>query len=215
MMQMNISRSLLRFSFVVAIGGLSGACATVKSLDPAVLISSGAATQAAPGATAVEQVEVDCPQIEVQDGTAGYRVGGQTNESVRYQFDIANTARECHVQGNQFGTKIGVAGHLLIGPAGTPGAYSAPLRIVFRRDSDQKPEISKVYKIEADTAGGTQAPFQFVSEPIMLPFTHQQESDDYTILVGFDTGKLGAVAKPHRPDLARLPRPARRRKHSN
>src|SRR5476651_1726485 len=115
MMQMNVSRSL-RVSFVMALAGLSGACSSIKSLDPAVLISSGAATQAPPGAPSAEPVEVDCPQIEVQDGTAGYRVGGQTNDSVRYQFDISNTARECHVQGNQFGTKIGVAGHLLIGP---------------------------------------------------------------------------------------------------
>jgi hypothetical protein len=211
MMPMNVSGSL-RVSVVVALAGFSGACSTVKSLDPAVLISSGAATQAPPGAPVAEAVEVDCPQIEVQDGTAGYRIGGQTNDSVRYEFAISNTARECHVQGNQFGTRIGVAGHLLIGPAGAPGVYSAPLRIVFRRDSDQKPEISKVYKIEADTAGGTQAPFQFVSEPIMLPFTHQQESDDYTILVGFDTGKVGAAAKPH---ASHLMRPARHRKHSN
>ena len=91
----------------------------------------------------------------MQDGTAAVRVGGQTNDSVRYQFDIVNTARECHVQGNQFSVKVGVAGHLLIGPAGTPGAYSAQLRIVVRRDSDQKPEISKVYKIDANTAGGS------------------------------------------------------------
>ena len=75
--------------------------------------------------------------------TAPRRFGSavQTNDSVRYQFDIANTARQCHVEGAQFGIKVGVAGHLLIGPAGAPGAYSAQLRIVVRRDSDQKPAI--------------------------------------------------------------------------
>jgi len=140
-------------------------------------------------------VEIDCPIIEVQDGTAYARVGGQANDSVRYQFDITNTARECHVQGAQFGVKVGVAGHLLIGPAGAPGAYSTQLRIVVRRDSDQKPVFSQLFKIEADTAGGSQAPFQFVSDPIMLPFTHQQADQDYTILVGFDTGHVAEAPK--------------------
>jgi hypothetical protein len=135
--------------------------------------------------------------IEVQDGTAAVRVGGQTNDSVRYQFDIVNTARECHIMGNQFSVKVGVAGHLLIGPAGAPGAYSTQLRVVVRRDSDQKPEISKVYKIDANTNGGSQAPFQIVSEPLMLPFTHEQEDQDYTILVGFDAGHGDEAPKTH------------------
>jgi hypothetical protein len=203
MLPTTVSRGA-RLGFVAVIAGLAGACGSMGSLDPANLISSGAATQAPAGAAApAEAVEIDCPQIEVQDGTAAVRVGGQTNDSVRYQFTIANTARECHVQGPQFSIKVGVAGHLLIGPAGSPGGYSAQLRIVVRRDSDQKPEISKVYKIEANTAGGTQAPFQFVSEPLMLPFTHQQADQDYTILVGFDTGRVGEAPK------------LRHRKHAN
>lgn len=194
MMGRTISVSM-RLAFAVSLAGLCSACGSSSSFDPANMISSGAKT-AAPAGAAAPPTEIDCPQIEVQDGTAAFRVGGQTNDSVRYQFDIANTARECHVQGSQFGVKVGVAGHLLIGPAGTPGAYSAQLRIVIRRDSDQKPEVSNVYKIAADTAGGSQAPFQFVSEPIMLPFTHQQADQDYTILVGFDNGPVGGATKP-------------------
>ena len=99
------------------------------------------------------------------------------------------------MQGNQFAIKVGVAGHLLIGPAGTPGDYATQLRIVVRRDSDQKPEFSKLYKIEANTAGGPQAPFQFVSDPIMLPFVHQQADQDYTIFVGFDAGHAAETPK--------------------
>jgi hypothetical protein len=201
MKRMTVSMSA-RLAFAAMIAALAGACGSMGSLDPANLISSGAATQPPPGAPAPPK-EIDCPQIEVQDGTAAVRIGGQTNDSVRYQFTIANTARECRVEGAQFSIKVGVAGHLLIGPAGSPGAYSAQLRIVVRRDSDQKPAISKLYKVEADTAGAPQAPFQFVSEPLMLPFTHQQEDQDYTILVGFDTGRVGEPPK------------VRRRRHAN
>ena len=111
-----------------------------------------------------------------QDGGASTRVGGADNRSVRYQFDIANTARECApVAGNQFSLKVGVSGHLLIGPAGKPGAYTAPLRVIVRDESDKKTAFSKIYKIEADTAAAADsAPFQFVSEPIMLPMTRTE-----------------------------------------
>jgi hypothetical protein len=206
MMRSIVLRSA-RLAFVATLAGLCGACGGLGSFEPPSLsnvISFGAPE--APAAVGPEgPLEVDCPQIEVQDGTAAVRVGGQTNDSVRYQFDIGNTARECHIQGGQFGIKVGVAGHLLIGPAGAPGAYSAQLRIVIRRDSDQKPEVSKTYKIDANTGTSNQALFQLVSEPIMLPYTHKEADQDYTILVGFDNGN-GHVAE------AKKPRP---KKHPN
>ncbi len=201
MMRTIVSTSA-RLAFVAALAGSCGACGALGSFEPGGLtniLSPGPAQQAAaPHVAGAAATDIDCPQIEVQDGTAALRVGGETNDSVRYQFDIANTARECHVSGAQFSVKVGVAGHLLIGPAGTPGAYSAQLRIAIRSDSDQKAVVSNVYKIEADTAGGSQAPFQFVSAPIMLPFTHQQEDEDYTILVGFDNQHVVQTPKPRR-----------------
>jgi hypothetical protein len=194
----------VRLSFVLGVAGFCAACNSMGlgSLDPANMISSTAGTSnpvANPTAMAMADAsDINCPQIEVQDGTAFVRVGGDANSSVRYQFDITNTARECHIQGNQFSVKIGVAGHLLIGPAGNPGAYSTQLRLVVRRDADQKPVFSQAYKIQADTSGGSQASFQYVSDPIMLPFTHQQEDEDYTLLVGFDAGRpAGEPPKSH------------------
>src|SRR3984957_3131185 len=184
----------VRFAFVAALAASCGACGSIGSLAsfaPGSVISFGAPPPSAPAVVGLP-TDINCPLIEVQDGTAFVRVGGQTNDTVRYQFDIVNTARECHVQGGQFGVKIGVAGHLLIGPAGAAGAYSTQLRIVVRHDSDQKAVFSQAYKIAADTAGGTQAPFQFVSEPIMLPYTHKEADQDYTLLVGFDTHAVEA-----------------------
>ncbi len=203
MMRMTVSRSA-RLAFVAAIAGLTGACSSLGSLDPGNLLASAAGSQAPAPGSAGADTEIDCPTIEVQDGTAALRVGGQDNSSVRYQFDIANTARECHIAGAQFSIKVGVAGHLLIGPAGTPGAYSAQLRIVVRHDADQKPVFSQLYKIDADTSGGEQQPFQFISDPIMLPLTTEHEDAEYTILVGFDNG---AVEK--------APKAPRRKKHTN
>jgi hypothetical protein len=191
----------MAFVAIAILGGGCAACSTIESVMPspstlASLVSFGSNDQNASNGTQTASIdngapkEVNCPQIEVQDGTSAMRVGGDANPTVRYQFDILETARECKVEGPQFAVKVGVAGRLLIGPAGSAGAYSAPLRVVVRDDSTGKPVISKLYKVEADATAATnlQAPFQFVSEPLMLPYVHKWADEDYTILVGFDTG---------------------------
>jgi hypothetical protein len=191
--------------------GLCGACSTVESVIPspstlASLVSFNSSTDSGsqPAAPAAQSAangdrEIDCPQVEVQDGTSAMRVGGDANQSVRYQFDITETARECKIIGNQFAIKVGVAGRLLIGPAGKPGAYSAPLRIAVRNDADQKAVISKLYKVEAAAdPANLQAPFQLVSEPLMLPYEHKWADQDYTVLVGFDTGRAAPEEKHQR-----------------
>ncbi len=198
----------LRFALALCAAGLCGACSSMENIISPSLNAKPAAVAAAQdpshGSESDKLVklplsaeELDCPSVDIQEGGASVRVGGADNPSVRYQFDIAQTARECAPQGDQFRLKVGVSGHLLIGPAGTPGAYSAPLRITVRREVDQKPAYSKVYKVEANTAGGAQAPFELVSEPIVLPMTRTELADDYAIIVGFDNGKA-TEAKPPR-----------------
>jgi hypothetical protein len=155
--------------------------------------------------------ELDCPPVEVDEGGASARVGGADNASVRYQFDIGQTARECApVSDNQFSLKVGVSGRLLIGPAGAPGAYSAPLRVIVHDENTKKDAFSKVYKIEATSAGSDGAPFTFVTEPIVLPMTRTDLADDYTLTVGFEGGKTTSPPpKPHKPRPAKTPSPAK------
>ena len=49
------------------------------------------------------------------------------------------------------------------------------------------------------------APFNLVTEPIVLPMTRTELADDYTLTVGFDNGKAAASPsarsrqKPHKP----------------
>ena len=188
-----------RIAFVAILGASCAACSTIESIVPspstlASLVSFGPKEQTASADAAATDnggpKEISCPQVEVQDGTSAMRVGGDANATVRYQFDIVETARECRIEGGQFAIKVGVAGRLLIGPAGAAGSYTAPLRVVVRDDRTNKPTISKLYKVEASATPSTnlQAPFQFVSEPLMLPYEHKWADEDYTILIGFDTG---------------------------
>ena len=67
---------------------------------------------------------------------------------------------------------------------------------LVRREVDQKTVFEKSYKVEANTAGGVQAPYQIVTEPVVLPLTRPQLNDDYSIFVGFDNGKNVAQERP-------------------
>ena len=74
--------------------------------------------------------DINCPEVTVADGGAALRVGGADNASVRYQFNIGDTARQCDPAGpGQAAIKIGVAGEVVIGPAGSAGTFSAPIKI--------------------------------------------------------------------------------------
>ena len=141
--------------------------------------------------------DLDCPDVGVAEGGASARVGGATSDSVRYQFTLGDLARECDPQGGQFALKVGVSGRLLIGPAGSPGAYGTTLHVQVKRDADDKILIDKTYRITADTAGAAQAPFRFVTEPFLLPLTRARLADDYSVSVALGGGG-GAILHSRR-----------------
>jgi hypothetical protein len=142
--------------------------------------------------------DVDCPPVDVFEGGATSRVGGPANDAVRYQFDISDVSRECDPQGTQFALKVGIAGRLLIGPAGSPGAYATTLRLQVKRDLDDKVLFDKSYHVAADTAGAVQAPYRIVTDPILLPLTRARLDMDYSISVGLGSGGAAAVTRHRR-----------------
>jgi hypothetical protein len=209
----------LRIALWPVLAGLLGACGTVESIIPqSARTQSGVEAHVNPGTSADKIVvlpmsadDLECPVVEIEDGAATARVGGPENTAVRYQFDLVDTARECQPRGDQFSLKVGVAGRLLIGPAGSPGAYSTNVKVLVRREVDQKTVFEKTYRVEANTAGGVQAPFRLVTELVMLPLTRAQLNDDYSIFVGFDNGRNVAIERPrhhHKPQQKEAASPA-------
>ena len=206
-MNASVHNRNLRVVLALALAGVCGACSTMQTIIPGAYsprTQAGVEAHTAPITQADKVVtlpatatDLDCPILEIEDGAATTRVGGPSNAEVRYQFDIAETARECQPQGSNFSLKIGVSGHLLIGPAGSPGTYSTVLKVLVRREADQQTAYEKSYKIEANTAGASQAPFQLVAEPIVLPLTRKQLNDDYSVFIGFDNGRNAAIERPH------------------
>ncbi len=192
---------------VAALGALAG-CSSVESLLPhpnpngssvnlGALPPQSAKPAANPGekptVLPVASQDISCPIIDIADGGAASRVGGPDNASVRYQFNIGDTARECDPAGpGQATLKIGVSGEVVIGPAGSAGTYSAPLRITVSHSSDKKDVFSQVYKVEATTDGVRAGAFRVVTDPIPLPLTTLQLADEYSITVGFASNSGGA-----------------------
>ena len=196
-----------RAAVLCGAGLVLGGCAATEKLIPSAS-SVGSAFgdllsfhKAEPGAArapgAPQDEPLACPTVEVLDGTASYRTYAgtdQTNASVRYQFSMGEVARDCTRSGKDLLLKVGVAGRVLLGPAGSPGAFTVPVRIAVRRDADGKAVAAKLFQVPATIQAGSNATdFQVVSDPIKVPLVSSQTDGDYTILVGFDaTGKVPA-----------------------
>jgi hypothetical protein len=143
--------------------------------------------------------DINCPDVTVADGGASLRVGGPENSSVRYQFSINDTARQCDPAGaGQAGVKIGVSGQVVIGPAGAAGTFSAPVRITVTQVGADKPVFSQTYRAEATTDGVRAGQFRIVTDSINLPMPTLQLADLYSITVGFEGGTGGPSPTAHK-----------------
>ncbi|MGQ0444043.1 MAG: hypothetical protein ACT4O2_02680 [Beijerinckiaceae bacterium] len=155
----------------------------------------GFKTSDAPAAPGAEVRHIFCPEVLILEGTAAsqaYAGAPPSSANLRYQTALDDTARECTLEGDQLAIKIGVAGSVLLGPAGSPGAVSVPVRMAVLRERDNSPIVSKLYHAAVTVAAGeTRADFTIVSEPLRVPFIQDHAESDYTIKVGIDEGTGG------------------------
>jgi len=143
--------------------------------------------------------DIVCPIVEIKEGGAALRNGGPTNDSVRTQFQIDTTARECEPAGsNQVTVKVGIQGKLLIGPAGSPGTYGADLHVAIRHDTDQKIVVAKTYRVTATSDATGEGAFQIVTEPLPMTVEGFDVADQYSIFVGFGAGDITVPKKQAR-----------------
>lgn len=165
--------------------------------------------------------QIQCPEIVVLEGTSADRVytpgGPENNATLRYQFSVLDVARDCRIDGDQISMKVGVDGKILIGPAGSTGNYTAPIRVVIVREADQSPVFTKLYHVPTTvTAGETQANFTLVTEPLNVPYSSETAVHGYTVKVGFDSAlekKAKDKAKPQQASATTLPQTANGRPH--
>lgn len=133
-----------------------------------------------------------CPEVRFQEGAESSRVYAGTPPSstnLRYQYELTDTARECTLDGDQLSLKIGVAGKVLLGPAGTAGKFTVPVRMAVFRKSENEPEVTKLYQATVNVGQSeAQAAFTIVSEPLRVSFIQDHSEKDYMIRVGVEEG---------------------------
>lgn len=148
-----------------------------------------------------------CPEITVLDGTGAQRImaaNAAGNAGLKHQYSISDVARECQLSNNQMVLKVGVEGRVLLGPAGSPGTFDVPIRIAIVNKLDDKPFLSKLYKVAASIpTGQTGTPYTLVADSLVIPFGAGRTAQDYSIKIGIDSGKGGEVtdkpAHKHKP----------------
>lgn len=124
------------------------------------------------------QEEITCPGFDVFEGGSAIRVG--EGASLRYQLSIRTTARECIINANgSAAVNVGVEVLGLLGPAGRPGTYSAPLHIAIKRDNKVLSSRTRQVSVTIP-AGGTQGVVRIVEEGLQLP----ENTNDVLIEIG-------------------------------
>lgn len=144
-------------------------------------------------------VDYGCPTASILDGTAAYRIGGDTARGVSHQAAIHDIARECRAQGNVMHIKVGVQGRLLLGENGKPGTFTIPVRVAVRANGQTV--YSKLLPTSVTIPpSDTQAAFITIDESVNVPITAEDPASAYTILVGLDPqgAKAGGGGKKRR-----------------
>jgi hypothetical protein len=198
----NVSRQSLHmqgWAAVVLVGLLAG-CSTIENVVGPIGNMGGigdmfkSSPQANPdnpnpNPNAQISADEDCPGASIRQGASAWAQNdGQGPTNVRYQASITQIARECAILGSTMTIKVGVEGRLVIGPKGTPGNVTVPIRIAVVQEGPQpRPVVSKFYAVQVNVqAGAAQTQFTHVDDDLTFPLPADKNLDKYVIYVGFD-----------------------------
>jgi hypothetical protein len=169
---------------------------------------SGTPTMAGPPATTAAAdgnttpADIDCPGVEIRQGASTFQQSAPDNGSaalsLRYQANFVRSARSCVLRDGNVAMKVGVEGRLILGPAGSPGTYTLPVRLaVVKEGIEPKTIWTKFYSVPVTVSPGeSNIAFTHVEEDMSFPMPAGNELDAYVIYVGFDPE--GAPPEPKR-----------------
>jgi hypothetical protein len=184
----------------VLIGLAVAACASpAAAQDVGGFFKNMFGPSAPPPGAALPPDEIPCPQVDVAEGGAamsaygGGRVGQQN--ALRNQITLSNFARECRPQPDgSVLVKVGVQGRVLLGPAGSPGAFSSPLHFTVK--VGDRTIVTRVQQVSVKVpVGDTQGAFTVVQDGLVVP---KADASEFEIEVGLGAGRGGKKAPPRR-----------------
>ena len=198
----------------LVLSALLGGCSST-SLSSLMGSKPAADASASNASAAAAPVAFECPQVTVRDGASTLSVSADPSDqsavNMRYQVTIGQMARECRLVGQTVTMKVGVQGHVILGPAGGPGQVDVPMRLaVVKTGVDQQPITTKFQRVAVTVPeGNTNVLFTHVEDAISFPMPKGAEIDNYVVYVGFDpvTAEQMDKAKKRAPP----PKPAKKR----
>ncbi|WP_432284606.1 hypothetical protein SLT36_23075 [Aminobacter sp. BA135] len=136
-----------------------------------------------------------CPNITLRDGTAffnSYAKGGQDDPAkLVHQSAITDVTRSCTRADGTMTIKVGVAGKVVVGPAGGAGTITMPIRVAVTRGEEVLySELHKNAVQVTDPSVATQ--WVFTVPNINIP---NPTARDIVIYVGYDEGPAKKPAK--------------------
>jgi len=149
--------------------------------------------------------DIDCPTVEIRQGAATYSQSGPDNGStalsLRYQANFLRGARECALRAGTVNMKVGVEGRVILGPAGSPGTLTLPVRLALVREGVEPKTIwTKFYMVPVNVPSGeSNVTFTHVEEDLSFPMPSAADFDAYVIYVGFDPDGAALEQKKKRP----------------
>jgi hypothetical protein len=178
-------------------------------------VTGSSSSTMAQGNSQPGQTDLDCPSVEIRQGASTYAQSaednGSTALSLRYQASFVRFARECALHGGNVTMKVGVEGRLILGPAGTPGELTLPVRLAVVKEGLNPQTIwTKFYMVPATLAPGQEnVAFTQVEEDMTFPMPPGNQFDQYVVYVGFDPNSATPEPKkkPVRPVRKPKPRP--------
>lgn len=130
-----------------------------------------------------------CPGFDISEGGSATRVG--EGRSLRHQLSIRETVRECFTNADGSRTvNVGVAVLALLGPAGSPGTFSTPLRIAVKRGNTVLDSRTRQVTVPIP-AGEAQNMVRIVEEGLRLP----EDASGVLIEVGLGSASGGRARR--------------------
>lgn len=153
--------------------------------------SEAEVTPAAPAPSGPGKPLSSCPLVDIRRGASTLQMtapGSDGAMAVRYQATFGRVARQCADVDGNLTIKVGVQGRLILGPAGTPGDTTMPLRYALVKEGMEPQTLwSKLYLVPVTIPpDDTNVAFTHVMEDMVVPMPPGGAFNNYVIYVGFD-----------------------------
>ncbi|WP_127144764.1 hypothetical protein [Pelagibacterium montanilacus] len=139
----------------------------------------------AASSTAMPAIATTCPPIRIREGAGTYRVhaGNRTAsaQALRHQAVIDRISRNCVVSNGLITVQMGAVGRVILGPSGTEGAMTVPLRFAVERDGVAV--YSQRFDVPVTASMSSANEFVHTIENVSIPYVG---GESITIWVGFD-----------------------------